>query len=207
LHKNTTTMIYGWRMKELGQVPVPGACPACGTEGSVRLHVLQKYSHILWIPLFPLGKSGVTVCDHCKQALEGKELTPASQSLFSAVKGQHKTPVWMFTGLAIIAALIPLGIYQSSQHDKKVIAMLATPQVGDVYEIKLAARSYTLYKVREVVGDSVFVAPHEYETNKISGLSDLKDKGESAYTEERIGFDRQGLLDLQNDGTIRDVER
>lgn len=200
-------MIYGWRSKELGQVDVPGACGHCGAEGEVTMHILQKYVHILWIPLFPIGKSGVTQCTHCKEVLVGKELPPEYKELFKAVKGQHRTPVWMFAGPIIIAALTPFAIHQSNKHNARVLEQLNAPQVGDVYEVKESSRNYTLYKVREVKGDSVFVARHTHLVSKQRGLWQLRSDGDEAYTDERLGFDKQGLVQMQQAGDILDVDR
>ena len=151
-------MFYGWKAKDLGQVHVPGTCPSCATEGSVALHVFQKYAHVLFIPAFPLGKKAITVCGHCKQTLEGKELSPSAQMVYQSARGQFKTPGWMFSGLIVIALLTPLAIWQSGKYNAKVLARLNAPGVGDMYDVKLGTRSYTLYRVERVSGDSIYTS-------------------------------------------------
>ncbi len=195
-------MFYGWKAKDLGQTQVPGACPSCGTEGSVALHVVQKYAHGIFIPAFPLGKKAITVCGHCKQTLEGKELSPSAQMVYQSARSQFKTPIWMWSGVIIIALLTPLAIWQSDKHDKEVLARLNAPKVGDLYEIKLGYKSYTLYKVEQVSGDSIYVSTFNYESNKLRGLSDLLDKEDGEFSPDLVGYSRADVLAMREDRTI-----
>lgn len=195
-------MIYGWKAKDLGQTMVPGACPSCGTENSVALHVVQKYAHVLFIPLLPFGRKAITVCEHCKQTLEGKALSPSSQMVYQSARAQFKAPVWMWSGVIIIALLTPVAMWQSAKHDKEVLARLNAPQVGDLYEIKLGSRSYTYYKVEEVSGDSIYVSIFNYETNKMRGLSELLDKEDGEFGPDLIGYSRADVLAMREDRMI-----
>ena len=195
-------MFYGWKAKDLGQVQVPGTCPSCATEGSVALHVFQKYAHVLFIPAFPLGKKAVTVCGHCKQTLEGKELSPSGKLVYESARSQFKTPVWMFSGMIVIALLTPLAIWQSGKYNAKVLAQLNAPKVGDMYEVKLGTRSYTLYRVEEVSGDSIYTSIFNYETNKTRALGDLLDKPDGEFGEDLIGYSRADVIAMREDGMI-----
>lgn len=196
-------MIYGWKAKDLGQTQIPGACPSCGTEGSVALHVVQKYAHFLFIPVFPLRRSAVTVCGHCKHTLEGKELSPSAQMVYQSARSEFKAPVWMWSGLIIIGLLTPVAVWQSNKHDKAVLARLNAPQVGDMYEIKLGTRRYTLYKVEEVSGDSIYVSVFNYETNKHRGLGELLDKEDGEFGPDLIGYSRADVLAMREDRMIQ----
>ncbi|RYE96648.1 MAG: zinc-ribbon domain-containing protein, partial [Oxalobacteraceae bacterium] len=54
-----------------GQFPLPGVrCVNCGTPDSLVAVVSTRYFQFFWIPVFPFTKRCVTVCTHCKQALD-----------------------------------------------------------------------------------------------------------------------------------------
>ena len=78
------------------------------------------------------------------------------------------------------------------------------PQSGDIFQIKTKDNQYTLYKVDEVQGDSVFVKANNYETNSASGLDDLKKK---EYSEDILGFTKTELKQMLDKGEIIDIDR
>ena len=198
-------MLYGFKTKELGQTLVPGNCPACGTENSVALHIVQKYIHFVFLPVVPIGRSAVTHCEHCQQTLTGKQLSPSAKEVFKAALAEFKTPVWMFSGLAIILLLIPLAFWQSGRHNKEVLARLNAPKEGDLYEIQLGTRSYSFYKVMRVSGDSIYVGLYNYETDKRRGLGSILDKKDGEFGEDLIGYSHADVLAMREDGMILDV--
>ncbi len=200
-------IIYGSRAKLIAKEIVPGKCPHCGTLNSVEMNVFQRYAHVFWIPFFPVGKTGVSQCDHCKQVLKLKEMPADLRLTYDNLKGQAKKPVWMYTGLGLLAVLVTIGVISSKAQDEKNAKLIQEPRNGDVYEIKNNSRQYTLYKVAQVKGDSVFVYMNEYASNKLSGLSDIKRKGPGAYTEEMEPFTKAELKKMLDEGEIMDIER
>ena len=102
------------------------------------------------------------------------------------MKSKTKTPVWTFSGLAVLTVLIAWGVVTGKQNDERNAALILVPQQGDVYEVKKEDKQYTLFKVESVVGDTVFVLLNQYETNKATGLSDIRLKGDEAYEAEAL---------------------
>lgn len=200
-------IVYGTRGKELAKELVSQKCPNCDTQNSVELHVFQQYAHIFWIPFFPIGKKGISQCNNCKQVLQSKQMPPGLADTYDRLRAQEKTPVWMFSGLALLAVLIVAAAITSKQKDEKNTALIAAPHQGDVFEVKTKANQYTLYKVAEIKGDSAYLQLNNYETNKISGLSDLKVKGDAAYTEEIFSFSKAELKEMLQKGEIIDIQR
>jgi len=90
-------IIYGIRNKELIKEHITDKYPNCGTQNSIDMHVFQKYAHVFWTPFFPLGKTGVSQCDHCKQVLKLKEMPSSLTNVYENLKSQTKTPIWTFT--------------------------------------------------------------------------------------------------------------
>ncbi len=200
-------IFYGTRATSLGEENIEETCPACGTPNSVHMAIFQKYAHIYWIPLFPFSKTGATVCTHCKQSLELKQMPPAFKEKYERLKSQKSAPIWTFSGLGLIAVLIVVGMVSAKRSEGRMQGMVQDARVNDVYEVKLPDKQYSLYKVQEIKGDSIWVLEHMYETNKLSGLSDLKEKGDEAYAPEPIVFTRQQLLKMVKDDDIKDIER
>jgi len=200
-------IIFGSNTKQIAAETSPDQCPNCGAYNSVQLYVLQKYAHVFWIPFFPTGKSIVSQCNNCKQALKLKEM-PSSMALSSGnLKSQSKTPVWTFAGLALVVALVTLGIINDKKKDEKNSRLVLAPHTGDIFEIKTDQDQYTLYKIDDVQGDSVFIRINNYETNKLTGLDDLKRKGETAYSEDVFSITKADLKKMLDKGDVIDIER
>lgn len=186
---------------------MPGKCVSCGSEHTTELHMAQRYAHVFWVPLFPVGKPGSTYCHHCKLARASKELDPQTRLLVNDLKKEVRTPVWMYSGLLVIGILIPLAFWQSARHSERVRAYLGAPAVGDVYDIDLAHGGYTIYKVTALRNDSVEVAMSTYETDRSRGLYSIRAKGDEAFAEERAWFSTADLLRMHGDGVIMAVKR
>jgi len=200
-------IVYGTRSKLLARELVTDKCTHCGTQNSTEIHVYQKWAHVFWIPFFPIGKSSASQCAHCKQVLKEKEMTSSMQSVLQDVKSKSKTPIWTFSGLALLAVLITWGVMNEKQKDEKIAKLILTPQAGDVFEIKTPESQYTLYKVASIQGDSVTIRPNNMETNKPSGLSKIKSQGDAGYAEETFSVTKAELKSWFDKGEILDVER
>ena len=200
-------IIYGTKTKQLARESVFEKCPNCGNQNTVEIYVFQKYAHIFWIPFFPLGKTMVSQCSHCKQVLKEKEMPASLKASNDQVKTLAKTPVWTFSGLALVAVLVTIGIISDKQKDARNARLVSEPKNGDIFKVKTKENQYTLFKVESTRGDSTYVRINEFETNKLSGLADLKRKGATAYSEELFGFSKSELKSMLDHGEIVEVER
>ncbi|WP_299900212.1 zinc-ribbon domain-containing protein [uncultured Aquimarina sp.] len=81
-------------------------CPNCGTQGSLVLSVYRRHAHIFWIPLFPIGKKGLSQCQHCKNVLYTKEMPLSIRKEYDLLKNKAKGPLWQFAGLGILIITI-----------------------------------------------------------------------------------------------------
>ena len=126
-------VIYGTKATQLAKETVTEKCQNCGTQNSIEIYVFQKYAHIFWIPLFPTGKTAVSECSHCKQVLKQKEMPAALKASYDNIKVQSKTPIWTFSGLALLAVLISFGVYSDNQNSARNAKLILEPQAGDIY--------------------------------------------------------------------------
>lgn len=199
-------IIYGSKAVHLKTASSKTAtCPSCGTQGSLTFSVFRKHAHIFWIPLFPIGKKGVSQCQHCKNVLEMKEMPEPIKREYENLKSETKGPIWQFAGLGLIAILIVWGTYASEEDKKQELKYIANPQKGDIYEYRIETGSYSTLKVVSVTNDSVFVSPNEYEIGKMSKIYKI-DKPEN-YSDLSYGISKIKLNEMYNSGGIFDINR
>jgi len=83
-------------------------CNYCKTEKSVHFYFFQKYIHIFWIPFIPIGKTGASVCSHCKQALNVNQMPEAQKQGFMIIKRNLKTPLGYKIAFILLITLISI---------------------------------------------------------------------------------------------------
>ena len=200
-------IIYGGRATVLASENIFEKCPNCATPNNIRMHIIQRYAHIFWIPFFPTRKIVFTECIYCRQVLRKKQFPDSFIEKYISIKPQTKTPFWTFIGLGFLMLIIALVISSIIQDNKRNRELILHPRKGDVYEIKTESKSYTLAKVDRVAGDIVYLRLHQYETNGINGLSDLKNKGESGYSEKIYPMLKRELKQMLDEDKIIDIDR
>ncbi|RZJ82281.1 MAG: hypothetical protein EOO47_01170 [Flavobacterium sp.] len=99
-------IIFGTRSKILNGSTVTADCNYCSSTQSLRLSFLLRYFHIFWIPMFPLSKTGVSQCSHCKQTLYANQMPSALQVVYQEEKKKVKTPLGYRFGLILIGLIV-----------------------------------------------------------------------------------------------------
>src|SRR4051812_15178616 len=136
-------IIYGTKTTQLAKETCSQTCSSCGTQNNADLYVFQNYAHVFWIPLFPIGKTGVAQCGHCKKVLRLKEMSPTLKMFYDNLRSNTKTPVWTFSGMALIALFVVSAIVSDQKKDQRNAALILAPKAGDIFEIKTEANQYT----------------------------------------------------------------
>lgn len=199
-------IIYGSKPVHLKSAQPPtAACPSCGQTGTTVLSTYSKHAHIFWIPLFPIGRTGVAQCQHCKHAIADTHLPHDLKREYNTLKAETRTPIWQFSGLALIAILVVFMNYSSGETKKKELEYMANPVVGDVYKYKTEKQNYSTLKVISVSSDSVFVSPNEYETNKMTGVYEIEK--EENYADFSYGISKGDLKQMHTDNEIYAIDR
>ncbi|NLO71197.1 MAG: zinc-ribbon domain-containing protein [Porphyromonadaceae bacterium] len=150
-------IIYGSKATQIGTADIDEKCPNCETQNSVNMVIIQRYAHVFWIPFLPIGKKALTQCSHCQQVLEKKEFPSNFRGYYEALKIRSKTPVWTFSGAALLAFFILWIVIGGIQNDKRDAKLILSPEAGDIYKFKTEEGQYTLFKVENVVGDTVLL--------------------------------------------------
>ena len=200
-------IIYGIRTGEITNETLIDRCPNCRLQNSIGIHILQHYGHICWLPIFPAGKTAKAICTNCNEVLDFDEM-PNSLKIASAnLKAQTKMPLWVFSGWVLAAMIVAAYFYMEKERAETTAKLILTPKRGDIYEVKTEESQYTLYKIDEVQGDSVFVRYNNYETEEESGIDDLKSKGDTAYDDKVAGYSKLELKRMYDKGEILNINR
>ncbi|TYP98114.1 hypothetical protein C7447_103284 [Tenacibaculum adriaticum] len=199
-------IFYGTKGTHLKSDKVSGVkCNHCEQQTSHTISIFGRYFYIYWIPIFPLGKKGVSECNHCKVTYERKEMSEQLKLAHDNVKRTTKTPITHWIGSLVIGALIAFGIYSAKKHDKDVVSYINSPKVNDIIEYKSSEKGYSTLKITKVTADSVFVIANSMEIKRKSKLYKI-DK-EVNYNAERYGI---SLLEYQqafDDKKFLEVDR
>jgi len=196
-------IIYGTKAKVLATEHVTESCPNCKTH-NLYISVLQKWAHIFWVPVFPIGKTGISQCTHCKQVLQLKEMPAAISMSYDNIKSQAKTPVWTFSGIAVIILIFVFATIHGKQNAERITKLIPALKKNDILHLKFEDNVFSLIKVTRVKGDSVFFFNNKYQTDRETGLSDLKTKEYD--TEERF-FTVTELKKMNTKDEVIDIDR
>ncbi len=80
-------------------------CHSCGKRGSLSINIFGKHAHFFWIPFFPIGKTGVSQCQHCKNVLRLNEMPQALKDEYKALAKETGYKFWQYAGIIIFLLL------------------------------------------------------------------------------------------------------
>lgn len=102
-------MIYGTRGKFLGNFQVKDIpCPYCKEVEYQNMSIFGQYAHVMWIPLFPIGKTPIAECTHCKRTYDKSEFSDKMHMIGRELGTRVSSPKWMWSGVFIIAGFFLL---------------------------------------------------------------------------------------------------
>jgi hypothetical protein len=173
---------------------------------STDLHVFQKYAHLFWIPLFPIGKTGVTQCDHCKKVYTVNEMPSSIRQAYESLKKQTKTPIWTYIGGAIFGFYIVLSVFSDFEKKENSAKYIKNLFPNDILETKTIEGHYTYIKVQNVMGDSIDLRENKQEVLFESAL-DKSSFSETSFRDELYRVSVKTILKKFEEGTILNVIR
>jgi preprotein translocase subunit YajC len=197
-------IIYGIKSKVTRTECITEPCPNCNKQNSVQISIWQKWAHIFWIPVLPMGKTGSSECTHCQQVLSLKKMPAILKMSYENVKLQTNTPVWTFSGIGVIIILVIVVNISEKQTAKKVTGMIPSLQKGDILQLKIKDNAYTLAKVNRVKDDTIFISLNKFQTDHSTSLHNLKDK---TYETQEEALSVGDLKEMDKKEEILDIER
>lgn len=198
-------IVYGTGAKRIDTFEIPDPCPNCGVEGEQTMVLFQRYFHIFWIPFIPISKTAVSHCEQCRRELELNDMPEYQRQTFQEIKATVRTPLVTYAGVGVVLVVMALGTFFQQQKQSRNSQMILELQANDLLEVKIDHDSYSLLKVHHVVGDTVYLLEHEYESNVPSGISELKKREE--YHSEQIALLTADVKEMFDTGVIIDIDR
>ncbi len=212
-------IVFGTRGRVVpGQRKLGVVCPSCGKEEHTTYGVL-RYFHLFWIPVFPTLKQPMLECVHCRKVLAGKEIPERTRREIADSVFTSGRVLPMFTGLALILALVAFGSFQSSADARRAEEYLEAPAVGDLYVVKLARFAegtepkypYGVLRVAAVAGGNLELQLGRYGYTGSSGAEKAiragKHREADYFTPRPLHLPRQELAPLRAQGHIQTVKR
>jgi hypothetical protein len=200
-------IFFGSRSGHLKTLKAPGQCRTCRTNDSLELLVDQKFAHIFWIPMFPIRKIYTAECYQCKDFLTEAEIKASHPLIYQETRKTVTTPFWSFTGLALIFSFILLisilGYIRTIKHQ----FMIQTPKSGDIYKYLSKEGEFSLLKVSEIIGDTVYVYSNSYTTRNTISMRKLIDESQFSFSSEPGPKLRSDLIQMFENGEIINIER
>ncbi|HZY38854.1 MAG TPA: hypothetical protein VFE53_19475 [Mucilaginibacter sp.] len=125
--------------------------------------------------------------------------------IYEHALSKSRIPIWFFSG-PIILVLIPTlivfaGLYQNHQFAQ----YLNAPKKGDIYEVSTREERHTLYKIKNVRGDTVYFTPSRYQTENEAGVYDLYSKDFDSLTTYAIS--KKELVKMYKENKLSDISR
>lgn len=106
--------LFGTRASKIKTVQLQGQtqCPHCESQNSFIATTYARYFHVFWIPFFPLLKSTILECSHCKKSYD---VDGSPESVKAALSKTHeldapKRPIWHGCGCLILVAIIAFSM-------------------------------------------------------------------------------------------------
>ncbi len=133
-------IVYGQRSKLIKTELIHEPCPNCGISSDMHIFFGYHFS--------PTGKTGVSQCSSCGQVLKYAYMSDALKAGYENVKRSTNTPVWMFSGLGLVAVVAAAISINDGRKSSATNGYVLNPKAGDVVQIKLDS-VYTLIKINQ----------------------------------------------------------
>lgn len=179
---------FGTRSSNIGQKRLKNTtCSYCETQDSFVSATFGTYAHFFWIPIFPISKTTVAECSHCKKTYPKKEFT--EQMLRSLEKedtiNPSKRPIWHGCGCLIIIGFILFSLISSAigaifygdELDEKV---------NDVRKIELKADKKRVTSNLSFETDSISYAVQQCVNLSLDGINTKKIKYASKIIDDKL---------------------
>ena len=115
-------MLPGIGSSTIGKFKVRNSsCSNCGNKNTQEVSVSGKYLTLFFVPLFPLYKSLVSTCSHCKQIIRRKKFRQSTEIQYQENKILIKRPFWHWIGsivfLTLLSTFIIIGTTANTKKD------------------------------------------------------------------------------------------
>jgi len=199
-------LILGTTSTEIKRGKFSGAiCPKCRKVSDFDYFVNSKYTYITLIPLFPVGKEAIVVCNNCNEIININNLDDAIVEKLALENNNLKNPIWSYFGSFLVTLSIGFGIYNYFQSNNETEKYVQSPRINDVYGIKDANGFYYTFRIDKISNDSIYATENDYKVGMSYEIEDLN-KIEN-YTNNKISYSKKELENLYKEDKITSIIR
>ena len=186
---------------------VEGECPECHTWATFTYRVLRRYTHLTYLPLFPVDTIIKTQCNHCNSIFDYDKLPENIREKMQRKESQShfSTPIWMYAGIILLIAFLVYCGYNYFVAKDKTAEWITNPIAGDVYDIKFANGYYSTFRIDKTTTDSVFSTANDFNADLFYETDEI-DKPEN-YTVRKESYSKTDLKKLYEEGSIISIKR
>lgn len=182
-------------------------CPNCNFHSSIHYSISTRYTSLTLIPIFPVGNTINIECNNCSKEIDFEDLDEniKIKLIEENKKTNQKRPIWLFSGIILLAFFIAHYFISIYQTNAKTEALVKTPTFEDVYNMKFSNGYYSLMRIDKVTNDSVYFTQNDYDVYLSSEVESIN-KTEN-YTNRKINYSKKDLLKLYNDNELISIIR
>ena len=201
-------IFFGRKVKEIKRGKLTNViCIECKENVSFIYTITSKYLHLYWIPFLPYKKKTIVSCTNCETVFETKQL---SENIKNKLQREEelkpaKNPIWMYSGLLILAFLIPMAFLQSSRAGEEKAEFRSNPKVGDVYYVNCLPSIYTTMKIAAIEKDSIHFIANDTSVTKFKKVFFINE--DKFYTNKTKTYSKTQIADLFEKDSIYSIER
>jgi hypothetical protein len=178
-------------------------CPKCKTENELYFSIYRKYTHLTFIPLFPVGKSVFIKCYDCQENLDYEDLFESSQLKLRNEK--LDSSIWMYSGVVILALFLIFTANNYFDKKNETALLIKNPIEGDIYNLKLSNGYYSNMRIDKVTHDSIYTTHNDFDAYMPYEADDL-DKAEN-YSDRKVSYSKTAIMKLYENDEIIKIRR
>ena len=200
-------VFFGTKEKEIKRGRLSNVfCNECNENVSMTYIVESKYFHLYWVPIFPFKKNTLLGCNECETVFEQKQF---SENIKNKLQRENelkpaRSPIWMFSGIIIVAFLLPLAFFQSAKADVKKADFVNNPKVGDIYFLSLPSH-YSTMKIAAIEKDTIRFIANDTSVTKFQKVFFIND--DKYYTDKIKSYSKSQVRDLLEKDSIYTIDR
>ncbi len=174
-------------------------CDNCGNFHQI-FYVYQQYLHLMFIPFFPTSIKTIRCkCAECNDTF--------NQEKKSDYLSMTRTPMYLYTGILLIAGLIIYGLLGNMKNQKQKREFVYNPNIGDVYLIRQDDNNSTAYyflKIQDINSDTISLLHGAMQYDRI--VTTMLDK-DYFVKDDMWRLLKSDLITYLDSGYINSVER
>lgn len=199
-------LLLGTKSTEIKRGNFSGViCPKCSEASAFDYAVYSKYTYATLIPLFPVGKEAIVICEDCNEIIDINDLDDTIVEKLASENNDLKNPLWTYFGSFVLALTMIYGVYHFFKSNKETDIYIQNPTINDVYCIKDAKGFYYTFRIDKISNDSIFVTENDYQVSMPYDIDEINIP--ENYTKNRVSYTKSELKNLYKEDKVSSIIR